>query len=502
MSERSPVRERPEQKTEVGSAFVYMNLGEILGSQQALKENMNNVYHLFARAPWNVLEKGVQEIVIISPVKIDPDFIDYFEEAFGVHIIIKIGDLQSLDLVKLTGEFDPYDSPRKIINLSVYTQDLPSDDLINLKMGRIGLSTEHLSLIKLPKESYELVRAYLPKGLKESHLLGVANIMNDKGIFMRLCIESGIPIVSGTEVLDIFDDSRLHDSASQIINRLKNENKLFIRASKAGGGMGNLAVKLENGKYFIDKKMYNSENEFKQELVNIFQKWQKNQSLSVVVAKFFDNIPDGPSVYAEIYKTGNPDNPDEVKIKILGTFAQSLDPKSGTCVGMKRPNDLGFDDELVEIIQKYGEFVAMLGYVGMFNIDSANLDGQLAIIESNGRQTAANPICQISKEGDFAQNFDHVPVHKNYENLTEIIRDLKKLGIPIFGWKKNYSKYGVAPLTGMNTLKTKNGKFAGEIGIIGTSNNKIELDYWMEIAQFMITNGFGAALAKKLKNNF
>lgn len=484
------VVEKPVETVLNKIVFVCMNLGEILGSKEALLEKMDYVCHLFARAAWNALEKGVEEIVIISPVEVDSDFINYFQEAFGVKITVEIGDLENIDFQKFTGQFNPEDLTKKFIDLNTYTQDLPIATLINLKLARVGLPSSHLELIKLNRKNYELVKRYLPKGLPKGSLVGLADIMNDKGFFMNWCVENEIPIVPGTQVLDIFDDSHLQNSVSEITARLKNENKLFIRTSKAGGGMGNLSVKLENGKYFISKESYFSKEEFEKKLLEIFRKWQKNQSLSVVVAKFFDNIPDGPSVYAEIYKTGNSENPDEVKIRILGTFAQELDPKSGDCVGMKYPNNLGFDQELVAIIQKYGELLARLGYIGKFNIDSADLNGKIAIIESNGRQTAANPICQIYDNGNNpSQNFDHVPVHISYKNLTEIIRDWRILGIPILGWENNgeFSKYGVAPLTGMNNMKR-------EIGIIGTSNNQKDLNNWMKLAQFMVTNGLEATI--------
>lgn len=445
------------------------------------------------------MEKGVKEIVIISPVEVDSDFIDYFQAAFGVKITVEIGDLEDIDFQKFTGQFDPEDPTKKLI-LNPYTQDLPIDVLTNLKLAEVGLLTSHLQLIKLNRQSYELVREYLPEGLPESYLLGTGSFMNDKGFFMNWCVANDVSIVPGTQVLDIFDDSRLQISISEITTRLENENKLFIRASKAGGGIGNAMVKFENDEYFIGNESYSSKQEFEKKLFKLLKNWQKNQSLSVVVAKFFDNIPDGLSVYAEIYKTGSPENPDEVKVRILGTFAQKLNQETGACEGMNFPNNLGFDEQLVNIIQKYAEFLMGLDYVGRFNIDSANLNGKLAIIESNGRQTAANPICQIYDNGNNpSQNFDHTPVHIDYKNLAEIIRDWRILGIPILGWENNsgFSNYGVAPLTGMNTLKTENGKYAGEIGIIGTSDNQEDLNNWMKLTQFATTNGLEAAKANK-----
>lgn len=465
------------------NSFV-MNLENILGGREALNNVMDHVNHLFARGAFNAWKKGLQETVLIAPVPIDPYFTDYFEKAFGVNIKVIVRPFnETLDLKTLTALYGQ--------TLGLYTQDIDHKIAAHLMANNIDLQTNPLEIIRISEKNYQKVKQFLPVGLPKNYRPGTADLANDKAVFQRIAEAEGIATLSGTELFRIFNKQVLQASVESILSGLESESGLFVRASKAGGGMGNLLVKkidLDGTVFYkVGKEFYRTEVECRQTLAKILESWARNKSREIVVAPYYPDIQEGPSVYAEIDQNG--------EVHILRTFAQILDPENNNaCVGMKYPNDLGFDDEMIKYAKLFGQILAGIDYEGRFNLDFVKLSGKLFSVESNVRQTAGNPIHQICNFKDFATNIDHTLVHTSFQNLAEIETGLRILGIPILGdsYNPEYSEYGFGFLTGMNYQKTtdKNGKkYTGEIAIIAKSDNQEKLNYWVKLGQYMITNG-------------
>ena len=262
---------------------------------------------------------------------------------------------------------------------------------LNLDKKMISISFDKGSVTLLPyihsKSFYSAAKKYgwkISEAVWETYVdEDISASMNDKVFLHEECLKLGIPV---PKYLALTKDNFVNE----VLKLLDESNKILVRQSRSGGGLGNLTIEKINESEFKvdgikDEGVLNiSEfNEFLNQFAN------DSNSDDFVVSQFLD-------LYAS---PGTLFHIDEESIDIVSHTNQILNDQS-TFTGFQYPIS---DEKITSYFPIIEEYVSNLGkawqakgYRGYGNIDwMITKEGCIYIAERNARQTSVVPILSL-----------------------------------------------------------------------------------------------------------
>jgi hypothetical protein len=345
---RGPISEKkPEYQTK--PHLIYQNVTDILDGAQEYGTRgayADLVLHLLARANHLAL---TGDRVIVSQ-NIPEDFMQYLEVVTGQkpeYARAKVKEpLFTKDLLDAN---DPTDAQRFVNN--PYIQWRPPAEY---------------------SRDTGMAMAFTPA---ERVLQGVVESANDKVHFREVAPRIGMPLTPHQEIIPITYKKDILDA---IAERVKRHKGAFIQAPRAGGGLGNVDVRLVAGN--LMSKFGTHPEAIQQGLEQWLQEMEEAGNDELIIA---------PYVQLVASHTVNGFIPHEGKPFIYGVHKQILEEGTNDYMGYEYPaKDPIADEHGQEMVAASGRWFSHLqkdlGYVGPSDVDF--FAGELTTVHDDGSE--------------------------------------------------------------------------------------------------------------------